>query len=264
MKYSILLPYFDRLTQTLATLRSFEHWYAGRDDVEILFIEDCKNFDSFAFELERYKSSSSLNIVYFREETVTRHYTACHLYNKGFKHASGEYIVISCPECFHAVDILSKCDAVLANQPDSYIVCSCMMSNFAQFDESGQLEYHKGQWLQHSKRQNRMLNYCTVIHKDDYSKLGGFDEELSAGYAFGDNDFRDKVVAADLPIVCRDDMLTLHLSHPRGANYLTAQHIETLNKRNEEIYRRRQEERGGHYARLMRRNLHAKRTEDLG
>lgn len=268
MKYSILEPYFDRLEQFRATLVSFAHFYGHRDDVEVIVIEDRKNKDDIAGLIADSRAGGlgekvSFAIHHIKEvdlvpETGTDFWTACHLYNLAALKARGEYLVITNPECFHNADVLAGLDTEFSNNDDAYVVCSCQAVDALTFTDPGDfssvqyepIKVDTSMWLQHSRFHDRMLNYCTAMSARTYDLMNGFDLRFCAGFAFGDNDFRDRVILRGLEIAYRDDLLTLHQRHRPFKEYVPDQDYRPFHSRNKEIYMAIKEKRG-HYTKIM-------------
>jgi len=282
VKYSILMPYFDRLEQIRCTLTSFEHYYADRDDVEVIIVEDCKNNDGVASYISDYRNRMAARGIAFQLHYVKEadiipvtdvsFWTACHLYNIAALKARGEYLLITNPEGLHKADILTGLDEEFSKNPNAYVICSCQAVGPVTFTDPGDfssLHYETikvdgSVWLQHSKYHHHMLNYCTVISARNYDKLHGFGMEFCAGYAFGDNDFRDRVIIEGLDIVNRDDLLTLHQCHPRFNSYVSEIDYRSLHTRNKEIYMELKAKRGHYTTLLTDRNPNATRKEIMG
>jgi GT2 family glycosyltransferase/ribosomal protein S27E len=253
IKYSIIMPYFDRLSQLSHTLVSLRFHYGQRNDFEVLVIVDCKNRDDVVDQIKSYrKLFPQLNVL--QESGNHEYWTCCHLYNDGVKQSQGEFIVITCPECFHLTNVLDGLDQTFVTHPNAYVNCACLeVKDFtlAFADSFQSLSYKDGRWLQHSKYHHRMLNYCTAVSKDGYWKIGGFDERLSPGYACGDNDFRDRVALSGLPIINRDDLIVLHQEHKSITAYMTPEKRDELNARNKAIWKAEMAKRG-HYTEILK------------
>lgn len=236
MNYSIVMPYFDRLAQLERTLVSFGHHYHSRGDYEIVVIEDGKNVDGLNELLGRF---THLPLRWFRMQTDEDTYTPCSLYNEGARIARGQYLILTNPECLHLTDVLSGCDRILLNESDQvYIMCACHHVTRCVMGPSGfeSLTYQDGPWYQHSQEKNKLLNFCSIIPATLYHGIGGFDEAFGPGYAYADDDFRDRVLAAASRLVISDDLVVLHQEHRKFHDYVNrAKYRERLH-RNKELY----------------------------
>jgi hypothetical protein len=236
VKYSFLLPYWKR-ESFKSTLISFLHHYAGRDDYEVVIAEDITNVEDVPHHqklmgiIEEFKTK--INIVYSLDEKRT--YNSAPKYNTAFRHSSGQFVIVSNPENFHESNILAGLDAEFKTNPNSYVICSCKAVYFEKqvidiFEENASFKFW--QWYQHSIHNNRMLHFCGALSRDNYKKIGGFDERYSRGIAYEDNSFLKRVEFGGLPIIIRDDLVTCHIEHDRG--YLHSNN--DLYKLNEQLW----------------------------
>jgi GT2 family glycosyltransferase len=60
-----------------------------------------------------------------------------------------------------------------------------------------------------------MFHFCSALSKNNYQKIGGFDERYCNGIAYDDNCFYERIRLNGLKIVLRDDLLTYHIEHSR-------------------------------------------------
>jgi hypothetical protein len=282
VKYSILMPYYDRLEQLRCTMASFEHHYRERDDLEVIIIEDRKNPDDLADYLREYQKRilsegiqfqlCHISEVDFIPDPGTDYWTACHLYNLAALRARGDYLIITNPECFHKDDVLIGLDKEFTRNPDIYVVCSCQAVKNLKFleperFESLQYETEKidgSVWLQHSKFHHHLLNYCNAMSARNYWLMNGFDLQFCAGYAFGDNDFRDRVILLDIDIINRDDLVTLHQWHQRFNMCVPNEEYRPWHDRNKQIYMKLKNGRE-HYSKILKnRRRSAAREKAVG
>lgn len=221
MKYSILIPYYNKAPYFHNTLVSFAHHYKNRDDYEVIVVEDRKNFNDSTLHKELYDVIDSflgkINFVYLLGEGEHEHSPVRH-YNLASSNANGEYLMLTSPEVFHMENVLEGLDSIFKKDKDCYVVMGCQNGKnvpfyISEFDEF--THTIKGAWYQHSKSHNRMFHFCSAISKEMYNKIGGFDEEYAKGIAFDDNDFIETVKANNMNIVLRDDLLTIHIHHPK-------------------------------------------------
>ena len=182
MKYSFIMPYLDRSAQFFNTLESFWEFYTDRHDFEIIVVMDSKCKEESVLR-------SSLPMRVLRVENPG--YSPVTLYNAGVRKSTGEYLIITNPECLHEDDILGELDKKLEADPDAYYVARCKYES---------VEGKKWMWSQHPEHHPSLLHFCSCISRKNYDKIGGFDEEFSEGYCFDDDAFRDAVRLADIHI----------------------------------------------------------------
>jgi len=219
MKYSILMPYYNRAVQLHNTLISFKRWYHDRSDYEIIIVKDAKSNDKLETD------SFQLPISILKGDDAPN---PCTAFNTAAAAAHGKILIITNPECFHDTDILSMLDK---EDPNAYLICSCK-SIINVKCTSQKLSYTFEKWYQHSKHNPRDFHFCTAISKDNYFKVGGFDERYANGVAYDDIAFRDSVKAAGIKFIHLDYAITLHQYHPRERSLERT----ALIQRNKKIY----------------------------
>ena len=125
MKYSFLFPYYKR-ESFKSTLISFLHHYSGRDDYEVIVIEDIVNHETPEHHekllqiIDEFKDR--IKIVLCLD--TLKSYNSAKKYNIGFKSSSGQFIILSNPETFHVANILNGLDGEFEKNPNNYIICS--------------------------------------------------------------------------------------------------------------------------------------------
>lgn len=218
MKYSIILPYIDRLPQLTKTLESFVSLYGNRSDYEVVIVEDAKNVDSFGLSGVIAKFKEWINIVHLKYNGNT--INPAPLFNYGVLNSYSEYVIISSPECYHNVDILKGLDFEFEQNKNAYVVCGCQSLNTNNNPVS---------WYQHSKYRNCLYHFCSALSRDKYNSFGGFDEAFGKGYCFDDDDFKATVIKAGLDVVPRDDLLVCHQWHSK-ANLVNRKKLWLINR----------------------------------
>ena len=215
MKYSFIIPYYKR-PSFRHTLSSFRKWYGGRNDFEIVVIEDYKNLEdeeqheSLLRIMDEFKEFKFVFIVQDLHKCMCPSVS----YNLGVKKSSGKFVILTNPEGYHNADVLRGLDDEFQRSVNKYVVCSCLnVKNFTMVDDSA--KYDEDGWYQHSVHNKRKLNFCVAMTRHSYNRIQGFDENFRFGYARADADFLFKVIKNKIPIVERDDLMTLHIEHPR-------------------------------------------------
>ena len=110
-KYSIVMPYIDRLPQLHNSLLSFAHWYSTiSDQYEVIIVIDSKSEDIAAL-------MSIINHWRARGVPITTilggsSYCPVKHYNLAVNNANGEYIVLTSPEIYHKTPILLQLNIV--------------------------------------------------------------------------------------------------------------------------------------------------------
>lgn len=244
IRYSIIMPFIDRAPQLWNSLVSFDHWYSERHDWEVVIVPDVKCSDRAMAnlgEIVRHWSQSGMRIRALSPFGSADEACPVRLFNAGHAAARGDIVILTSPEIFHAENVLAGLDQQFDREQDIYAICGCQelkqkrISRISRYREllPGSV---RGRWYQHSQVRPADYHWCTALTRDNYKKIGGFNEDLSTGYCFDDDDWREKVRAAGLRFVRRDDLLTYHQEHKPAPK--PAGHMERW-QRNKAIYEKR-------------------------
>jgi GT2 family glycosyltransferase len=241
MKYSIIMPYHRRAGQLHNTLVSFCHFYGKRDDFEVVIVEDRKNRENpvdnatLRKVIKDFKGNLEIKLI----QSDWGEYNPAPLFNDGADYASGEFFVITSPECMHRSDVLGGFDEEFMDNPEAYVVCACESAqNSRLYIESYiNFNYQHHRWYQHSVYRPTRYHFCSALSRDSWREIGGFDERFGKGIAYDDNDFKKSIEKAGLIFRDRDDLLVVHIEHGRerrGIPDYTAKH-----RRNRELYQKK-------------------------
>jgi len=210
MKYSIIVPFYNRSGQFVHFLKSLRYWNFSMLDYEVVVVVDSKttvgdrerlswlledNYDEIKIQLHTYDNTGSLN--------------PCRLFNYGVKKAEGEYIILTNPETAFLSPIFEQLDKGFGENPYSYQMISCLDGTMYKNPKV----YLASDWLQHSQYNNRMLHFCSAIKKSLFQSFGGFDENYAICPGVDDDDLLETIKASNIPIVLRDDIIALHQAH---------------------------------------------------
>jgi len=121
MKYSIVMPHWERAELLQHTLQSFAYHYADRSDWEVIVVEDSKNRDNVRDVIAAF---GHLPFMLVRTG-LDDGYNPSPAFNAGVRSARGEYVVITNPECLHFTNVLAQLDVEFGHHPGAYVVCAC-------------------------------------------------------------------------------------------------------------------------------------------
>ena len=154
---SIVMCYYNRKSQTIKTLKSFEKMYSHKYNFEVIIVDDCSNLvNKLDEDIKQF--NFPINLIVIDSEEKKDRINHCIAYNRGFNEAIGEIIIIQNSECVHKQDIL--------NHTFNNLDVSCITYNDFEVD------YTIG------------LNYCISINKKHIELVGGFDERLKNGIGY--------------------------------------------------------------------------------
>jgi len=207
-KISIVMAYWDhRKTQIINTLNNFQESYVGKYDFEVIIVDDASSQD-FKLDDILQKYTFPIKYILITAEEKGNRMNPCSAYNKGFKEAEGNIILIQNPECFHVGDLLSQIIDKLNSK--KYLVFSCFSANSESISKelislkdskkisekiknndflkkNGNLGLN---WYNHPTINNKPYHFCTAIYKSNIENMGGgFDENFADGFCFDDDEF---------------------------------------------------------------------------
>lgn len=236
IKYSILMPYYERLSQLEWTLLSFLHHYGNRTDYEVIIIEDAKNVGSLK------EIASRFDHLRVAHSCIKDIYNPAPLFNLGADIARGDFLVLTSPEVMHWTNVLSIFDEELDKNPNGYVIAACESATNCRGnpDDLSNFQYDHHMWYQHSEHRNLEYHFCSVIGADQYAIIGGFDERYANGVGYDDDDFIDRVRHADISIVTRDDAWTIHQEHKRTHQLIPRRQYMKLLERNRGLFKTRE------------------------
>jgi GT2 family glycosyltransferase len=233
MKYSIIMPHWERAELLRHTLQSFAFHYAGRNDWEVVIVEDSKNTDNVREVVALFVGMPIVVVRTGRDDG----YNPATAFNVGVNAARGQYVVLTNPECLHFTPVLQQLDTLFAEQPHVYVVCACeSIKDSGDFKRPDTFKYRHHMWYQHTQHRNECLHFCTALRRDLFLGFDGFDERYSEGIAYEDNSFRDRVKRAGIPFVVRDDIVVLHQWHDKISGIVPRQLDRELRSRNRQLY----------------------------
>lgn len=217
---SVVMAYHDRPDHLKNTLDSYNYFYKDLD-FEVIVIEDTSKDAGKSCAKVLSKSG-----IPFKHECIDRSHKEYRnpgvLYNRAVEIADGEVIHITNPENLHLGPILSHCLDHITD--DNYIVYACRTlrllppsfhTALSAIEDMTNWDEANG-WYQHSQIYNRLLHFASVIKKDTYIRIGGFDPRFDDGVGYEDNDFIRRVKDKCLDVITFDDPLAAHQSHDRG------------------------------------------------
>lgn len=241
-KISIVMAYYNRRKELLTTLETIKK--SKHPNYEIIIVDDASNKDN---ELSDLTVKYNINLIKLNKYEK-KWCNPCIPYNMGFKHATGDIIIIQNPECCHIGDILTYVENNL--NKNEYFAFSCFSSksfvmnqqiSHILFNEqdyqqkiSSIINQHNGEepytWYNHQEYNPSGLNFLTAIYKEQLDKLGGFDTRYKNGYCFDDNDFLCKIkyelnlnikiipyLPHSLHLISQDyNVFCIHLYHDRN------------------------------------------------
>jgi GT2 family glycosyltransferase len=244
---SIVSAYHNRKELLFNTLKSIE--LNNNIDFEFIVVDDCSD------DVHRIEDFTDLFpfLKVIRIEKKDKWYiNPCVVFNKGFKEAKGEIIIIQNPECLHIGNVLNVASKI---KDDEYISFGCYSINKEKTENLTNLinnnindlnieslihiiepEYKPvgsdgdNGWYNHPMIRPVGYHFCSAITRKNLNDLGGFDERYAMGIAYDDDEFLVRVRKKGLNIKIITHPFVTHQWHYSGHNYQNMDTNELIKK----------------------------------
>ncbi len=244
---SIVMGYYNRKPQTINTLNYFENY--KEYNYEVIIVDDNSTPEH---QLDDIIKNYSFPIKYIKitaEEKGNRINPSV-TYNKGFKEAEGERVIIQNPECIHRGNILGYVKTNLTY--DDYIAFSCyncssyeltqeLLNNISLINDPSFHVKNKFTWYNHPIARPVHYHFCAAIMNDNLKLLGGFNEEFAKGHSYDDNEIllsiKQNLNLNIKSIDPNEGGFVIHQWHPRDAeSKFTPQQFNIMLNHNKNLY----------------------------
>lgn len=217
------MAYFNRSKELERTLKTIKQ--SSEKDFEVIIVNDGSDDSE---QLDELAKNSGLHIKILTIKKEDKWYrNPCIPFNKGFKEASGDIILIQNPECFHVGDIISHAIHNVSN--NKYITYACYSlseQKTKELDGSNTLTIinrhvgHDGDegWYNHSIFRRVYYHFTSAMTKKDLNDLGGFDERYAKGHGWDDNEFLERIKRKKMDISINDSPFSVHQWHYSGSS----------------------------------------------
>lgn len=219
---SIVMTYYNRKTQLIATLKSIRK--SSFRDYEIIIVDDASSSNE---RLDDIKDIFNFRLI--RIEKQDKWYCNCCIpFNIGISQAKGDIIVLQNPECLHVGDVLSFIQANLT--VSTYLAISTYAldkdrSSYVRnrvdnirlyINNLPQEEYRrKVGWYNHPTYNPTYYHFCSAISASNMRILGGFDERYAHGVAYDDNELVERITRLNLQKIIPTEVFVIHQWHPK-------------------------------------------------
>jgi len=232
---SIVTAYHNRKDLLITTLKTISNSIIK--DVEFILVDDCSS-DEHRVEDLIYEFPF-LRVI--RVEQKDKWYiNPCVVFNKGFREAKGDIVILQNPECLHVGDILERASQIGVSE---YLSFGCysidkykteqinLLSDLSKINLLNIIEPNPrpvgsdgdNGWYNHSIYRPMGYHFCSVIHKSNLDDLGGFDERYADGIAYDDNEIMVRIKRMGLKINIVNNPFVVHQWHYSSNNY---QHLD--------------------------------------
>lgn len=217
---SIVIPYYNRRSLLINTLKSIE-FFSGGLDVEIIIVDD--GSEEKINDIHSLFPNLKIVLVVIKKNKSGWRAPAI-AYNAGFDIAKGDIILLNSCDCVHGGDILHfvqhhmygnnyLCFATLAGTEQiNNFFSTVQWAEDTAYQATKQYGFQNGWWRAH-KTNRILIPFCASIFRSDLEKLNGYDERFADGIGYDDCDFIDRVGNLGLNMVLVDDPYCIHQYH---------------------------------------------------
>jgi glycosyltransferase involved in cell wall biosynthesis len=234
-RVSIILPYFERPEVLAITLRSFQALYSD-SQIEIVIVDDGSHLEMKPRFPAEFTLPTKL-VTILNKDGIN----PCVPINIGVTEASGEFILLSSPEIVHTESIfpalgnheVREHECIFFNvfaltdfDLNSSLITSGSHTSFMKIYRDIELGLDRnlgrdgyswsnsyGSWYSHPVYRRTDLNFLSLMRRDAFLKVGGFDERYRKGSGFDDNEFRRRLLSRSFDFIYRGSSAAIHLIH---------------------------------------------------
>jgi GT2 family glycosyltransferase len=235
MKVSIVVSYYDRWPQFMASLASWDQSSAV-GDTELIVVDDNS---PEPLKIEEVRKLYRGHVEVIRVEKQDKWYrNPCVPMNMGISRARGDLILLQNPETLHTGDVLAdivshtylpeefrsyacysldKDTAESIKVGDSYHEIQAKIGPLRDIGHSAE-EGRENVWFNHSEHRPVMLHFATVMTRGLLRTLNGFDEQFAGGLCKDDVEIVERARLTGCPMTIVDAPFVAHQWHPQVYN----------------------------------------------
>ena len=205
-KVSIVMTHHNRVRQLFRTLRSIER-FCDPAYTEVIIVDDASNSEHRVTFLQQFNFKSILIEV---DENEKWYVNPCIPFNRGFRQATGDIVVIQNAECLHMGNVFQHLqDHLTENDYFSYGAYSLPKDLTLLLDKGNwqnadvvdhlaktvMLENRRASflggagWYNHSIHRPAGYHFLSALTRKNLEALDGFDERYAMGNAWDDDEF---------------------------------------------------------------------------
>lgn len=235
---AIVMSYYDRNSQLIKTLKSFEE--SSYKDISVYIVDDCSPED-----IKLPEFNFDITII----KLFDKHWNNCSVvFNTGFNEAlkdKPDIVIITNPECYHVGDVLNY---ALTVTDKTYISFGCYgldkttTNSDYEIDEvikkdnriitlnDGDWHTHNG-WYNHPTIDPVGFHYCSAITTKNLIKINGFEERFAYGISFEDDYLIRQIKNLGLKIEITEKPFVVHQWHNSSQSMKESKSLWDVNEK---------------------------------
>lgn len=221
------MAYYNRKKQTINTLNYFNEAYL-KYNFEVIIVDDNSTDEHDLTNIYKTYNYPIKYIKITKEEKGDRINPSV-VYNKGFREAEGNMVIIQNPECIHVGDLLNLFKKNVTH--DNYVAASCyncaseeltheLLNDLSLINNVNFHNRNSFHWYNHPRFRPVHYHFCAAMMNDNLKVLGGFDEDFADGHSYDDNEFLlsiEHCLKLDIKSVDIEEGFVIHQWHGRDA-----------------------------------------------
>ena len=205
---SILMPYYERISQLNNTLDSYNK--ANYKDIEVIIIDDGSPTELTAKKLIK----TQFQVLIIRLQPSNFH-NPCVPYNIALNKAIGDLCLITSPEVLHTSDLLTPLAKNLFTNEMRLASCLAISEPGRIIPTSEELSSTTcPPWYTHSSYRPMAYPFCALINTATLKEINGWDEDFRKGDGFDDDDLIRRLKKIGVFFIYDDSLLSIHQWHP--------------------------------------------------
>lgn len=210
-KISIVMTYFNRITQLLHTLDTIEDSKYPKDLIEVICYDDRSEIEPLIIDTSKY--TYNIKVIYANFERDENIINAGFSYNNAFKYITGEFVMIQNSECMHIGDLITyACENLCINKLISFPCWATSNESISEYlfnnrfncknikntieNKWDKLDFPKELkgWYNEKYLRPECLHFCNAMHIDTFKLVGIFNTKINKLLGFDDNEYAQRIM----------------------------------------------------------------------
>jgi GT2 family glycosyltransferase len=229
---SIIMAYHNRRQLLINTLRSISYNNQGKDDFEIIIVDDASDKEHLIGDLPGKFPELHIFVIRLAPKDK-KHLNPCITYNIAFNFIRGDIVLYQNTECLHVGDILGIIRAYV--KKGTHFTFAVYSVNWRLQEKLNKIEVFNETnirrvllpmvgfkenwtdgdicWYNHSNYRRAFGSFIWAMTRADLEEMNGFDERYAYGFAFDDAEFTVRLARKKMFIRYSDMPFAVHQFH---------------------------------------------------